>query len=36
MLGSPETISFERTDEGLVVTLPKVKPCNHAFVLKVQ
>ena len=36
MLGSSETISFERTDTGLVITLPKVRPCNHAFVLKIE
>jgi alpha-L-fucosidase len=36
MLGSSDSITFERTDEGLVVRLPRVKPCDHAFVLKIE
>ncbi len=36
MLGSKEKISFEQTAAGLVVTFPKVKPCEHAFVLKIN
>ncbi len=36
MLGSSETIEFERTDAGLVVTLPKDRPCDHAFVIKIE
>jgi alpha-L-fucosidase len=36
MLGSPGEIVFDRTDEGLVVTLPKAKPCEHAFVLNIE
>ncbi len=36
MLGSKEKISFEQTSEGLVVTFPKEKPCEHAFVLKIN
>ncbi len=36
MLGSKEKLTFEQTAEGLVVTFPKVKPCDHAFVLKIN
>ncbi len=36
MLGSPDKIDFQRTDTGLVVTLPEVKPCDHAYVLKIE
>ncbi len=36
MLGSKEKIAFEQTAEGLVVTFPSVKPCDHAFVLKIN
>ncbi|WP_044303001.1 alpha-L-fucosidase [Rhodopirellula sallentina] len=34
MLGSDETIRFERTDAGLNVKMPSVKPCDFAYVLK--
>ncbi len=36
MLGSKEKLTFKQTAEGLVVTFPKVKPCDHAFVLKIN
>ena len=36
MLGSNEKIDFKQTAEGLVVTFPSVKPCEHAFVLKIN
>ncbi len=36
MLGSKEKLQFKQTDKGLEVTLPKVKPCEHAFVLKIN
>jgi alpha-L-fucosidase len=36
MLGSSDNIAFDRRDDGLVVTLPKAKPCEHAFVLKIE
>ena len=35
MLGSDEPIKWEFTKEALVVTTPKVKPCEHAFVFKI-
>ena len=35
LLGSPEKPAWAQTAEGLVVTLPARKPCDHAFVLKI-
>ncbi len=35
LLGSPEKLTFERTADGLVVDLPSVKPCDHAWALKI-
>ncbi len=36
MIGSDETITWDRTAEGLEVTFPKEKPCEWAFALKIQ
>lgn len=35
LLGSPEELKFTQTEQGLIVTLPATKPCDHAFALKV-
>lgn len=35
MLGSDEPIQWEFTKEALVLTTPKVKPCNDAFVYRI-
>ncbi|MFR9650827.1 MAG: alpha-L-fucosidase [Rikenellaceae bacterium] len=36
MIGSKEKLRWEQTAEGLVVYLPNEKPCDHAFVLKIN
>ena len=36
MLGSDESLKFEQTEEGLVVTFPAEKPCDYAHVLKIN
>jgi alpha-L-fucosidase len=36
LLGSGESLSWERTDKGLQVTLPSEKPCDFAYVLKLK
>jgi alpha-L-fucosidase len=36
MLGSDDPIKWEFTKEALVVTTPKVKPCEHAYVFKIM
>ncbi len=36
LLGSDEKIEFARKPEGLVVTLPAKKPCDHAWCLKIE
>jgi alpha-L-fucosidase len=35
MLGSDEPLKWEFTKEALVVTTPRVKPCDDAFVLRI-
>jgi alpha-L-fucosidase len=35
MLGVREPLPFSRTSRGLRVKLPQVKPCEHAYVLKI-
>jgi hypothetical protein len=35
MLGSDEPLKWEFTKSALVVTTPRVKPCDHAFVFKI-
>ena len=35
LLGVKEALAFYRSPEGLVVTLPPGKPCEHAFALKI-
>jgi alpha-L-fucosidase len=35
LLGHPQKLAWSQTAEGLVVTLPRKKPCEHAFVFKV-
>ena len=36
LLGSDARIAYETTAAGLTVHLPKQKPCEHAFVLKIE
>ena len=36
LLGSPEPLHWAQTADGLVVTLPVQKPCDHAYVLKID
>lgn len=36
MLGSDESLKFEQTEEGLVVTFPAERPCDYAHVLKIN
>ena len=36
MLGSSEELNWQMTDAGLEVEMPKEKPCDHAFVLKLN
>lgn len=36
ILGSKEAVSWSREPGGLKVKLPKSKPCDHAFVLKIE
>ncbi|MGD0088433.1 MAG: alpha-L-fucosidase [Planctomycetota bacterium] len=36
LLGCAARLDWSRTGEGLVVTLPEQKPCEHAFVLKIS
>jgi alpha-L-fucosidase len=35
MLGSDEPLRWEFTKEALVVTTPRTKPCDHAFVFRI-
>lgn len=34
LLGSTEKLQWVQTDEGLKITLPKEKPCEHAYTIK--
>ncbi len=36
LLGSDETIAMERDENGLTITLPETKPCDHAWVFKLK
>jgi alpha-L-fucosidase len=35
LLGNPGNLVWSQTDEGLVVTMPDKKPCEHVFALKI-
>ncbi|SDX10272.1 alpha-L-fucosidase [Lutibacter oricola] len=35
VLGSEEKIKWEQTNEGLIVTMPSVKPCEHAYTVSI-
>ena len=35
LLGSPEKLAWTQTANGLVVTMPAQKPCDHAYALKI-
>lgn len=35
LLSNAQALPFQRTAEGLFVTLPSQKPCDHAYVLKI-
>ena len=36
MLGSKETIKWKKTPQGLRVSFPSQKPCDHAYVFKIS
>jgi len=36
MLGSKEKLKWYFTNEGLVIYTPKQKPCEHAYVFKIE
>ncbi len=36
LLGSDEKLKWERTTEGLIIQMPTEKPCEHAFVFKIN
>ena len=36
LLGSGDAVVWSQQDDGLLVTLPAKKPCDHAFALKVE
>lgn len=36
LLGSEETLSYIQDEQGLHVKLPNEKPCEHAYVLKIE
>jgi len=36
MLGASGSLKFTRGAQGLVVTLPASKPCDHAFALRIE
>ena len=36
LLGNSGSLKWNRNADGLTVTLPKRKPCDYAFVLKIQ
>ena len=35
LLGHDGKLEWSQNDEGLIVTLPEEKPCEHAFALKI-
>lgn len=36
LLGCPDRLAWRRDEDGLTVDLPADKPCDHAFVLKIE
>lgn len=36
LLGNDGPLQYNRTADGLVITLPATKPCDHAWVFKVE
>lgn len=36
LIGNEDNLSFTRDNESLIVTLPKTKPCNFAFSLRIN
>jgi alpha-L-fucosidase len=36
MLGSKDVIKWRQTDDGLALTVPREKPCRHAFVYRIE
>ena len=36
MLGSREPVAWRRTDQGLVLSVPREQPCRHAFVYRIE
>lgn len=35
LLGATGNLDWTQTEQGLLVTLPEQKPCEHVFVLKI-
>ena len=35
MLGASGELKFQRTDDGLIVTVPAEKPTDYAYTLKI-
>jgi alpha-L-fucosidase len=36
MLGSDEQIKWQQTNEGLILSFPKIRPCEFAFIFKIS
>jgi len=36
MLGSKEEVKWRQTDDGLTLSVPRTKPCRHAFVYRID
>ena len=36
MLGSPGTLDWSQTEDGLTIKAPATKPCDHAFTFKIE
>ena len=35
LLGSPKTLSWSRSEAGLIIDVPDRKPCAHAYAFKI-
>jgi len=35
MLGSPEALSWSQREDGLYITTPSQRPCDHAYTFKI-
>ena len=36
MLGSEETLDWDKTSEGLKISFPKNRPCQYAYTFKIS